>query len=256
MVETSRSTLERHYTVYITGAPVILHTTKTALLGDVPKFLVLSVIVILAILYLSFRSLRSLGLPLIVVGLGTLWAMGTMHLLGFELTVVSIMVPPLVLTLGSAYSIHILNQYYREARVKGEDKAWIAQSVGHINQTILLAALTTIIGFSSLASANLSQIKEFRLATSIGVVYCALLTLFFFPAILRLLPVLPHPAAQADESEADREVRHPAKAGRRSCSPLCPWWPGYWCCVFPTFSRSSTSGSWYPWLWSPRLWVR
>jgi len=112
------------------------------------------------------EALRSLGLPLVVVGLGTLWTIGTMHLLGFELTVVSIMVPPLVLTLGSAYSIHILNQYYREARVKDRGKAWIAHSVGHINQTILLAALTTIIGFSSLTSANLSQIKEFGLSTA------------------------------------------------------------------------------------------
>jgi len=187
-LETLRSTLEEHYTVHITGAPVFLHKTKTALLADVPKFLIFSVIVILAILYLSFRALRSLGLPLIVVALGTLWTMGTMRLLGFELTVVSIMVPPLVLTLGSAYSIHILNQYYREARVKGNDKTWIAHSVGHINQTILLAALTTIIGFSSLASANLSQIREFGLSTSVGIVYCALLSLFFFPAILRLLP--------------------------------------------------------------------
>jgi hydrophobe/amphiphile efflux-3 (HAE3) family protein len=195
-VEALRSTLEEYYTVYITGAPVFLHKTKTALLADVPKFLILSVIVILAILYLSFRSLRALALPLIVVGLGTLWTIGTMHLLGFELTVVSIMVPPLVLTLGSAYSIHILNQYYREARVKGEDKTWIARSVGHINQTILLAALTTIIGFSSLASANLSQIKEFGLSTSIGIVYCALLSLFFFPAILSLLP--PPRAAERD----------------------------------------------------------
>jgi hydrophobe/amphiphile efflux-3 (HAE3) family protein len=187
-VEALRFTLEQYYTVYITGAPVVLHKTKTALLADVPKFLIFSVIVILAILYLSFRALRSLGLPLVVVGLGTLWTMGTMRLLGFGLTVVSVMVPPLVLTLGSAYSIHILNQYYREAKIKGSDKTWIAHSVGQINQTILLAALTTIIGFSSLATANLSQIKEFGLATSIGILYCALLSLFFFPAILRLLP--------------------------------------------------------------------
>jgi predicted RND superfamily exporter protein len=123
-----------------------------------------------------------------------------MHLLGFELTVVSIMVPPLVLTLGSAYSIHILNQYYREAKVKGEDRSWIAHSVGNINRTILLAALTTIIGFSSLASANLSQIKEFGLSTSIGIVYCALLSLFFFPAILRLLP-------PPREAERDRVLK-------------------------------------------------
>jgi len=187
-VDRLRSELERVYTVYVTGAPIIMHKTKMALLGDIPKFLVLSVVVILAILFLSFRALRSMALPLVVVGLGTLWTMGTMKLLGFELTVVSIMVPPLVLTLGSAYSIHILNQYFREAKVKGNDKSWIAQSVGHINRTILLAALTTIIGFSSLASANLSQIKEFGLSTSIGVAYCALLSLFFFPAILRLLP--------------------------------------------------------------------
>ena len=199
-VQALRSTLEQYYTVYITGAPVFLHKTKTALLADVPKFLVFSVFVILAILYLSFRSWRSLGLPLIVVGLGTLWTMGTMRLLGFELSVVSIMVPPLVLTLGSAYSIHILNQYYREAKVKGEDKSWIAHSVGHINRTILLAALTTIIGFSSLASANLSQIREFGLATSIGIFYCALLSLFFFPAILRLLP-------PPGEAERDRVLK-------------------------------------------------
>jgi len=186
--ESLRSTLEPYYTVYLTGAPVFLQKTKAALLEDVPKFLIMSIVVILLILFLSFRSLRSMALPLIVVGLGTLWTMGTMRLLGFSLTVVSIMVPPLVLTLGSAYSIHVLNQYYRESKVRSEDKIWIAQTVGHINQTILMAAVTTIIGFSSLVSANLRQIKEFGLSTSIGIAYCALLSLFFFPAVLSLLP--------------------------------------------------------------------
>jgi hydrophobe/amphiphile efflux-3 (HAE3) family protein len=187
-VDRQRLSLESHYNVYITGPPLFFHKTKTALLDDVPKFLIFSVLIILTILFLSFRTLRSLILPLVVVGFSTLWTMGTMKLLGFKLTVVSIMVSPLVLTLGSAYSIHVLNQYYREAKVKSTDKSWIAQSVGHINQTILMAALTTIIGFSSLVSANLVQIKEFGLSTSIGIVYCALLTLFFFPAALSLLP--------------------------------------------------------------------
>jgi hydrophobe/amphiphile efflux-3 (HAE3) family protein len=187
-VDRQRLSLESHYNVYITGPPLFFYRTKTALLNDVPKFLILSILIILTILFLSFRTFRSLGLPLIVVGFSTVWTMGTMRLLGFKLTVVSIMVPPLVLTLGSAYSIHVLNQYYREAKVKSTDKNWIAQSVGHINQTILMAALTTIIGFSSLVSANMVQIKEFGLSTSIGIVYCALLSLFFFPAVLSLLP--------------------------------------------------------------------
>jgi len=179
--------LSRHYHVRLTGAPVLLQTTKEALLGDVPKFLILGAAVILIVLFLSFRALRALALPMVVVGLGTLWTIGTMQLLGFNLTVVSIMVPPLVLTLGSSYSIHILNQYFREVKVHADDNQWIAHSVGQINLTILLAALTTIIGFSSLATATLTQVREFGLATSIGVAYCAILSLFFFPAVLSLL---------------------------------------------------------------------
>jgi predicted RND superfamily exporter protein len=180
--------LERHFRVYLTGAPLIFQKTKLALLQDVPKFLVLSIVVILLVLFLSFRAIRSVLLPLVVVSLGTLWTMGTMRLLGLQLTVVSIMVPPLVLTLGSAYSIHVLNQYYREARVKAGDKLWVGQSVAHINQTILLAALTTIIGFGSLVSAHIGQIRQFGLSTSIGIAYCGVLSLLFFPAVLSLLP--------------------------------------------------------------------
>ena len=182
------SELEQHFEVHVAGSPVVLQTTKDALLGDVPKFLIFSAAVILVVLALSFRTLRSMALPLIVVGLGTLWTIGTMQLLGFSLTVVSIMVPPLVLTLGSSYSIHILNQYYREGKVRGEDKEWIAHSVGQINRTIFLAALTTIIGFTSLGTANLSQVREFGVSTSIGIFYCAVLSLLFFPAVLSLLP--------------------------------------------------------------------
>ena len=97
------------------------------------------------------------------------------------------MVPPLVLTLGSSYSIHILNQYYREARVGAQDGKWIAGSVFHINRTILLAALTTMVGFGSLLTASLKQIRQFGISTSLGILICALLSLFVFPAILSRL---------------------------------------------------------------------
>ncbi|HEC62569.1 MAG TPA: hypothetical protein ENI27_10020, partial [bacterium] len=126
-------------------------------------------------------------LPGIVVVLGTIWTLGLMSLLGFRLSVVSVMVPPLVLALGSSYSIHVLNQYYRSARVHTEDKMWIAASVAHINRTISLAALTTIIGFVSLVSGTLPQVREFGLATSFGIFFCGLLSLFLFPAVVPLL---------------------------------------------------------------------
>jgi hypothetical protein len=175
--------LEAWYRVYLTGAPIITQTTRDALLSDVPKFLALSFLVILVVLFLSFRSVRCIILPLLVVVLGTLWTMGTMVLAGFKLTVVSIMAPPLVLTLGSSYSIHVLNQYYRQAH-HADNKQWIARAVSLVNATVFLAALTTIIGFGSLGTATLRQIREFGIATSIGIFCCMLLAEMFLPAVL------------------------------------------------------------------------
>ena len=166
------------------------------LYADLPVFLGLALVVVLVSYYLSFRTLRSLVLPVLVVVLGTVWTVGTMTLLGFKLTVISVVTPPLVLILGSSYSLHVLNQYYREARVSGTDKRWIVDSVTHINTTIFLAAITTVFGFISLLTASMRLLREFGIATAIGIVYCGVLALFFLPATLSLLK--PPTAVQRD----------------------------------------------------------
>ena len=157
------------------------------LYADLPVFLGLALVLILVSYYFSFRTLRSLILPVLVVVLGAVWTVGTMTLLGIKLSVVSVITPPLVLILGSSYSMHVLNQYYREARVSGTDKRWIVDSVTHINTTIFLAAITTVFGFVSLLSASLRQLREFGVAMAIGITYCGVLALFFLPAVLSLL---------------------------------------------------------------------
>ena len=124
---------------------------------------------------------------MIVVGMGTIWTVGFMSLLGYGITMVSIATPPLVLTLGSSYSIHILNQYYREGAHKNGKGHWIVLSVSHIQRTIFLASATTVIGFASLLATKTSQIREFGLSTSLGIISCALLSLFFLPTVLSLL---------------------------------------------------------------------
>jgi hydrophobe/amphiphile efflux-3 (HAE3) family protein len=175
--------------VYAYGPMLYEEVSHRYLTRDLPKLLVLAGIFIMLTYYLGFRSRRSLLLPLLVVGIGTLWTIGFMSMAGIALSVISIITPPLVLTLGSSYSIHILNQYYREARPDARGGAWIAHAVSHVNKTILLAAGTTVIGFSSLLVTNLRQTREFGIATSAGIISCALLSLFFFPAVLsRLKP--------------------------------------------------------------------
>jgi hydrophobe/amphiphile efflux-3 (HAE3) family protein len=166
------------------------------LYSDLPVFLLVALFIILVSYYLSFRTLRAVVLPILVVVLGAVWSTGFMSILGFKLTIFNAMIPPLVLILGSSYSLHVLNQYYREAKVSGEGGFWLADAVQRVNMTIFLASATTIFGFGSLLTASLRQLREFGVATSIGILFCALLALFFLPAALSLLA--PPNASQRD----------------------------------------------------------
>ncbi len=181
--------LSPYFTTYYTGATPFSVRTRDYLMQDLPKLFLLAALVILVMYYVGFRAKRAVFLPLAVVTVGTVWCLGLMTLLGFQLTVVSIITPPLVLTLGSSYSIHILNQYYREARQNPGQRTEIINSIDHVNRTIILAAATTVFGFLSLLPASMYQLREFGIATSFGILSCAVLSLFFFPAVLSHLRV-------------------------------------------------------------------
>lgn len=188
-LSTILSTLSPYYTTYYTGSAPFSVRTQYYLLRDLPKLFIFAAIVILFMYYIGFRSKRSVILPLAVVTIGTVWCLGFMTLLGFDITIVSIITPPLVLTLGSSYSIHILNQYYREAKQNPGERTEMINSVDHVNRTIILAAATTVFGFLSLLPTSLYQLRQFGIATSIGIIACAALSLFFFPAVLSHLRV-------------------------------------------------------------------
>jgi predicted RND superfamily exporter protein len=217
--------LEPDFSTHISSQLLFSHVAKRYLLRDVPRFVVLAVCLVLAVFYLSFRKKRAIVLPSLVVGLGTVWTLGLMSLAGFRLTFVSMMTPPLVLTLGSSYSIHILNQYFRDVKaplakaplarapLAGEQAGGFSRAVARVNKTILLASTTTAVGFASLVTAAIPQVREFGLATAAGVLICALLSLTFFPALLsRLSPLEPRHRKRVTES---RSARLLAALGRR-----------------------------------------
>jgi len=172
--------------VYLAGSVVINNTAKDLLIRDMPKLLVIAIVVIVFMYYIGFRAKRSILLPLLVVCIGTLWTLGFMGLMGFPVTYMSIITPPLVITLGSSYSIHLLNQYFSE-RKGDSDGSRITHALYHINKTIIMAALTTAASFLSFLFSSIPYTQEFGIATSLGIIFCAILSLFFFPAVLTRL---------------------------------------------------------------------
>ena len=161
------------------------------LVKDLITLLSLSLFVCLVFFFFCFRSIKGMILPLITVLLGTIWMLGTMSLFGIEITVVSLVCPPLILSLGSSYCIHMLSQYYRFC---GDDNKSInpqkvLEGTSKINPTILMATTTTIIALLGLLATKTVQTHYFAISTILGLFYSAFLSIIFLPFILTFLPL-------------------------------------------------------------------
>ena len=170
--------------VAINGGSTIINRVTYYIFKDLGVLLSLCFLVILLVYYLSYKSLRAVIVPSSLSIIGIIWTLGMMSQLGFKLTIVSILTPCLVLTLGSSYSVHMLSEYFTEA--KDPEKAVLGYA--RISKTILSACLTTVVGFLSMLVCHTPMFKEFGLSVSIGIGFCAILAILYLPSILSLLP--------------------------------------------------------------------
>lgn len=172
--------------VYATGGALINDKVMGYLQKDLATLVSLCFAVILIIFFFSFRSVRSVLVPASLSLIGFIWTIGTMTLLDYQITLLNIVTPCMVLTLGSAYSIHVLNEYYSSCF--GPDAITPMQATHRILKTVFVACFTTVCGFLCLTVSETQGLRDFGISVSIGIVYCALLSATYLPALLSLLP--------------------------------------------------------------------
>lgn len=174
----------------IFGDPVVAESARTFMLSDLTKLIPLVVIVVLLSLYFSFKSLDGTLLPLITVCMATAWTMGLMSLLGITFTLVSSVIPVALIAVGSAYGIHVLTHYYVSLdTIDGElteEKYQEAVFAGlkDVFKAVILAGITTIVGFISLVSSPIEPLHSFAIFTAVGVAISLVLAITFIPAVL------------------------------------------------------------------------
>ena len=178
--------------VAINGGSTITNRVTYYIFKDLGILLALCFIVILLVYYLSYRSLRAVLIPSSLSVIGIIWTLGTMSLMGYKLTIISILTPCLVMTLGSSYSVHMLSEYFSEAK----DPAKAVNGYAKISKTILSACMTTIVGFITMLICRTDMFRQFGVSVSIGIAYCAVLAILYLPTTLSLLP---QPKAQKVE---------------------------------------------------------
>jgi hydrophobe/amphiphile efflux-3 (HAE3) family protein len=172
---------------YIHGRPIIESWVSEYISRDAIRLAVPIVLLVIFVLFINFRSIRGIILPLTIMIGSIIWTLGLMGIFGKQITIVGIMLPTLILVISSSYSIHFLNQYYKDVKSDLQRKEDVERSINNIGKTIILAALTTIAGFAALTINKIRPMFELGIFVLIGVFFSMCLSLTFLPSVLSIL---------------------------------------------------------------------
>jgi predicted RND superfamily exporter protein len=176
--------------VYVTGLPVISATVNEAVNADLILLVPLVIVVVLLILFFSFRRLSLVVLPLLTVLIAVIWSIGAMPLFGVKLSVISTVLPVILVAVGSAYGIHVVTHYNTDIASRGdaisreEHRLIVFELLRQIGKPVFLAALTTFVGFVSFAFTSVLPIREFGFFSSFGVVVSFGIAVTLIPSLL------------------------------------------------------------------------
>jgi len=174
--------------VYVTGMPVIVATINEEMTSDLKLLVPLVVVVVLMVLFFSFRRFSRVVLPLLTVVIAVIWSVGAMPLLGYKLSVISTVLPVILVAVGSAYGIHVVTHYLTDsgsAELNHEEhRDLVLRVMRKIIKPVFLAALTTFVGFFSLSFTDVHPIREFGFFSSFGVIASFIVAVTFIPSLL------------------------------------------------------------------------
>jgi predicted RND superfamily exporter protein len=174
--------------VYVTGQPLINVTINEAMIKDNMLLIPLVVIVVLAVLFFSFRHFTFVLLPLLTVMTAVIWTIGAMALLEIKLSIITTLLPVILVAVGSAYGIHVITHYMEEPENSGltveEHRELILRLMGRLIKPVFLAALTTLAGFVSFCFTPIVPIREFGYCASFGVAACFVIAVTMIPSML------------------------------------------------------------------------
>ncbi len=172
---------------YLTGSPVLTEEIAESMKGDIVRLLPFVTLVVMAILFWGFRSKRGVGLPIIIVLISLICTIGFFAWLNQPLSIVSTALPVLLVSVGSAYAIHLLARFYEDQYHGLEKEQAVSESILNVGIAIVMAGFTTVAGFSSLGFSQLSIIKDFGLLTAFGIFVALIISITFLPASLLIL---------------------------------------------------------------------
>lgn len=179
-----KTNIELHYA----GLPFVRSVMMGKVKQEIIKLLVLSVLITALILLLFFRSWDAVVFPLLVIFSVVIWSVGTLDLLGYKITILTGLIPTIIVVIGIPNSIYLLNKYHQEFERHGNKMKAISTIVRKIGVVTLITNFTTAVGFLVLAVTDIKLLREFGIVAGINIFATFLVSIILIPAVFSYLP--------------------------------------------------------------------
>ncbi|SFE67237.1 efflux RND transporter permease subunit [Thermophagus xiamenensis] len=173
--------------VHISGLPYIRVETAEMIKKELNMFIWLALAITAVIIFLFFRSFKVVIFSMLVVGMAVIWALGIQALAGFKITILTGMIPPLIIVIGIPNSVFFLNKFHYEFRKHGNKIKSLQRVIQKIGNATFLTNLTTASGFATFVFTSSKLLIEFGIMAAINIMVVFILSLTLIPIIFSFL---------------------------------------------------------------------
>ncbi len=202
MVSVVREVMKKYdgedFSVYLTGSPVVTDYLKKTMQGDMLKFTWIAIIAIGFFLFVLFRRLSGVLLPLISVLLSVVYTFSLLAITETAIKLPLVILPSFLLAIGIGSSVHLMSFFFK-TYTAGNKTSAIVHSLGHSGLPITMTSITTAAGLGSFVGAELAPAADIGIFAACGVMISLLFTLVLIPALLSVLPVKPLYRSEAEK---------------------------------------------------------
>lgn len=174
--------------IHYSGLPFIRTVTSKMLEDEMKLFVLLSLSIAALFLFIFFRSFKAVLYPMIIVVISVIWALGMMSLFGYKITMLTAIIPPLLIVIGVENCIFLLNKYHYEYRLHQNKIKALSRVIQRVGNANLLTNASTAIGFAAFTITQNNLLVEFGVIAAINIMVVYLLSLSLVPIFYSYLP--------------------------------------------------------------------
>lgn len=175
--------------VHTSGMPYIRTLNSQNIIDEIGLFIGAALLVTSLIFFFFFRSFRATFISMITVIIGVMWSFGVLGLLHYEITVLTALIPPLIIVIGIPNCIFLINKYQQEIKRHGNQAKSLQRVITKVGNATLMTNVTTASGFATFILTNSKLLKEFGIVASINIITIFLLSLFIIPIVYSYMAV-------------------------------------------------------------------